>query len=237
MGAIFVIIFAVVLVLIIASWIISKRRDRTIRGELCSKLSAIGLDACIVKRGRAEEDISGGVSGKSLGLIEIRDGPIRWVNVLRHAYSGTAPGGGGVIYTNVYLVHDRTTPKGGNIELRSVRVKSVPVFGQVVDLRWEASLAKTMMGRMPILKRKRVPVEMESNLIREMNEDISLKESLIRLKEDVTIHGFPGWGWAMSARGYEGKWFGGMPKGLAPPWEKWDCYIRIARHLLESVGK
>ena len=72
-----------------------KLRDKT-RDEVCSRLCVIGLDARMVERGPLLEDVVGDGAGKSLGLIEIRDSPICWVNVLRHEYGGYAgPYGGG----------------------------------------------------------------------------------------------------------------------------------------------
>ena len=101
----------------------------------------------------------------------------------------------------------------GYVELESVRVKSVPLFGRVVDIRWKGNF--------------------EGDLMKLVNEDVSIKERLIGLNEGVTIRSVPGWGWAMSSRGRDTTWFGRMPKGLAPTQEKWDCYTIIARHLVE----
>jgi len=67
---------------------------------------------------------------------------------------------------------------------------------------------------------------MESNLIRQMNEDISLKESLIRLKENVKIRSFPHWGWViLTSHNFTDQ----------RRQEEWDCYEIIARYLLETA--
>lgn len=195
-----------------------KLRDKVI-DKLYDDLCALGLDARMAERRRPEEKMILN-SGKSLGLIEIRDRPIHWVNVRKHAgdqYTSDA-------YTNVYLVPDRRVPREGYLELKSVRVKSVPVVGRVVDFRWEAKFVKVKIKSMPVLTGQSVPVKMDSNLIERLNEDAPLKESLIRLKEDITIRSLEDWGWAIST----------SVKSRQPALsqEQWDRYETIARHLL-----
>ncbi len=203
----------------------NKLRDRA-RDKLYDDLSAMGLDVQKVERRRPEEKMNLG-SGSSIGLIEIRDSPIRYVNLREHEggqYTSTA-------YTNVYLVPDTRVPKGGYLQLKSVRVKTMPVFGRVVDLRWEAKFIKVK------IKIKSIPVHYtavsvkNNDLIRRVNEDVRLKESLIRLNEDVTIRSLEDWGWAISTS---------VSAGIRQHMlfrEQWDCYTTVARHLLENAGE
>lgn len=195
-------------------------RDKT-RDKLCADLCAMGLDAHMLERGRPEEGVVGGSKGGSLGLIEIRAGPIRWVSVLRHTQrSGGGLSGGSetVTYTNVYLVSDTGIGRERRVEVKSIPVKSVLLFGRVIDLLWKGKL--------------------QGDLIRRLNEDLLLKQSLLRVKEDVTIRSFPDVGcWAISSRWYQADWLGRTPKKLTPSREQWSCYETIARHLLESSGK
>ena len=195
-------------------------RNKT-RDKVCARLCAIGLDAIVVDRGRPEENIGeeGWVFGeneKSLGLIEVRDSPIRWVNLLDIVRNrGTQYQA--VDHRNVYLVPDPTvSSKGEYMMAKSVRVKSTPLIGRVVDIRWEGGKS-------------------HGNLIRRMSDDILLNRSLIRLKEDVTIRSFPEYScWAiLSSRSGTGGLFGHP----APSREQWNCYESVARHLLESSGK
>ena len=191
-------------------------RDKTI-DKLCADLCAIGLDACMVERGKSEERVIGGLKGGSLGLIQVGASPIRWVNVLRHeTRSGGSTGGAGwPIYTNVYLVPAHGTGRGRRVELKSVRAKSVPLSGRVIDVRWKANF--------------------KGDLIRSLNEDLLLKQNLIRAKEDVTIRSFPDDGyWTISSRWYQADWLLRTPRQLVPSREQWDCYEAIARHLLRS---
>jgi len=65
-------------------------RDKT-RDNLCASLQRIGIDAKLAERYLGEENIECGVYSKSLGIINIREGPIRWVNVVHR--SDQAPAG------------------------------------------------------------------------------------------------------------------------------------------------
>ena len=190
-----------------------KLRDKT-RDELCVDLCAMGLDAGIAERDRQEEDIVGNVKGKSLGLIQIQGSSIHWLNLLKHtkAYAGGAGGGSVTTYTNVYISADPTIRN--YIELQSIRVKSVPLIGRIVDLRWESNL--------------------KGDLTKRMDEDVSLKEMLIDLNEDVEICSVPGWGWAVASKGHKKSLLSDLRRELVPSRKQWNCYERIARYLLES---
>ena len=124
-----------------------KIRD-TARDDVCASLCAIGVDARIIERGRPVEKVGKSWRGRSLGLIEVQDSPIRWVNLVdKPPLSLTPPAGvlgGQTTYTNLYLVPDSTISKAGFAE--SARVKSVPVFGHVVDVRWDGLCRATLLN-------------------------------------------------------------------------------------------
>jgi len=192
-----------------------KLRDKT-RDKLCADLCAIGLDARLVE-GRRPEKRAGapwGGGGSSLGLIEIKGEPICWVNVLK-----TAPIRGGIVYTNVYLVPDASVSNKGHLRAESTRVKSMPVFGRVVDIRWE--------GQLP------------ANLINQMNGDTSLKERLIELEEDIFVCSYPELGcWAIITSRHRAGWVAwGVTRPSPPSKERWDCYKAIANYLLKPIRK
>jgi len=52
--------------------------DKT-RGKMYARLCALGIRAQLAERGRPEEKFAG--AHGYLGLIDIAEGPIRWVNV------------------------------------------------------------------------------------------------------------------------------------------------------------
>ncbi len=96
-------------------------RDKT-RDEHCAALRSMGVDACLAPRGRPEEHTGSG----SLGLIAIARSPIRWVNV-RSVGEGDHVAEYAVPYQRRPSLH----PKLG-----SVRIRTFPLFGSVVDVRW-----------------------------------------------------------------------------------------------------
>jgi len=208
-----IIVIIAIILFVVSMIILSKNIDRRTLHKVYVGLRAIGLDARKLERGRLEEDIARG-SQKSLGLIEIQGRSIRLVNVLKAETSGGSNNPGSVDYSNVYLVPD---PVMGlqKLKLKSVRVRSVPVVGRVVDLHWKGNF--------------------KGNHISRLGQDVSLNQTLIRLKEDIEICSHPDHGcWSiLSSRSSTGNFpwvFFGHP---APSREQWDCYETIASHLLK----
>ena len=70
-------------------WPKEALRDKA-REKIYSGLCAIGIPARLAEKGRPEEAFGKG-QGKSLGLIDIEEGPVRWINIL--GVSSTAPDG------------------------------------------------------------------------------------------------------------------------------------------------
>ena len=60
-----------------------KLRDKT-RDNLADALNALGVGAEIAERGRSEER-AGASWAQSLGVIDVAEGPVRWVNVVRQS--------------------------------------------------------------------------------------------------------------------------------------------------------
>ena len=60
-------------------------RDKTM-DDFCNHLQQIGVDAKMVERNqnnKVVEDIECGAYGTSLGIIEISEGNIRWINTIK----------------------------------------------------------------------------------------------------------------------------------------------------------
>ena len=210
--------------------IIGKSTNRT-RQRLCTHLRTLDLNVQIPERGLPEEGISGGLMGTSIGLIEVQGSPIRWINMLEHPASRYAS----AAFTNVYVVPDRRVRSGGYLELRSVRQRNASVYGRVIDLYWTANFVGT---RVTATLKGEWDEDMEDRLLDRINNDASLKESLIRLNEDITIRSVPNfWCWAISSGSYQENGLGLEARRLGPSREQWDCYEMIARHLLESSAE
>jgi len=99
------------------------------RDDICGRLRCLGVEARTADRGRIEEKIGG--SG-SLGLIDIAEGPILWVNVRKINEEG-----GTLRYTE-YLVPDpRILSVLPKVHIWTEEVRDRWFFGKVVGLRWK----------------------------------------------------------------------------------------------------
>ena len=113
-------------------------RDKN-RDNLTQALNTLGIQATMLGRGRAEEQIRNknlGILGSSLGIVQVTGDQITWVNVVRLSRrSKNSP----AYYRAVFGIPDSTLPPEHHpIEIKTVRKKSFPVFGKVIDVHWEA---------------------------------------------------------------------------------------------------
>ena len=144
------------------------------------------------------------IGGKgSLGIIHIPEGTIRWINVRTETHSTGQYGGGGFDYYTEYGVPD---PKLGFdspwLRIKSTRVKKPPILGEVVDLRWWGE-------------------DFGFGIVSRLNSDVQLKQPLMESR-DVTIE----------AHGEHRCWIISTKTRDVPSEELWNCYQKIARHLL-----
>ncbi len=107
--------------------------ERT-RDNFCAGLQDLGINASLSARGLPEEKIKKKNRYRSLGLIDILDGPIRWVNVQDSSAFFDADPFRCVTYCILDLMITPTFPK---VNLRSVSVKSPKFFGNIVRIDWK----------------------------------------------------------------------------------------------------
>jgi len=181
-------------------------RDPT-RNNICADLQTLGIDAQLAERGRDEEGIDCDAFN-SVGVIDIREGPIRWVNVVRR-FSGapTFP-----TYQIKYGVPDpRLGPDSPEPQIKSVRKKDTPLVGNVVDLHWKGN-------------------DFGLGIISRLNNDVSLKHPIME-SHDVTISTYVRHG---IFREYPeaSTWIITTELSEIPSEELWNCYQTIAKHLL-----
>lgn len=183
-------------------------RDKT-RDDICAALRSLGIDAQMAKRGLGKKwiglrDFSLGSSGESLGLIDILQGPIRWVNVLKYQTHSGEGSRGYTYYFTDYGVHDpRLGPNSLRPEIK-ICVKQFLLFDPVVDLRWEGD-------------------DFGLGIVDRLNSDVSIMSLIMQMSDlDVKIH----------AHHRHRCWIISTKTNDAPSKELWDCYQAIARHLL-----
>ena len=103
------------------------------RDDYCAGLQQrLGIDAALAPRGRPEEKVRGPNRSRSLGLIDIPGAsPLGQRQELR--------GVSGYLLLRTYGVPDpRITPTFPNVNIRSVRVRSPRVLGNVVRVDWKS---------------------------------------------------------------------------------------------------
>ena len=182
-------IFAIIGGLFLLAVTSASGPDKT-RDELCAGLQAIGVDARTAERGRPEEKTGRG----SLGVIDIGRGPIRWINV--RVYDQ----GENTVHITEYGVPDsRHLPE---IEIDSVRVKTFPVFGRVIDVRWQGK-------------------DLGLRIVERLSSDAAIKGAIIGSGDEV----------AVVARGDHGGWLIRRETTATPSAAQWSCYQAIAEHL------
>ena len=109
-----------------------RLRDKT-RDKLTWALSALGIAATMVERGRAEESVNNSWYQRSLGVIDLPDGPVRWINVLKKDGSQySAP----QWWYTLFIPDERFIPSELPVKIRTVHRKTFPLFGRVVDVTW-----------------------------------------------------------------------------------------------------
>ena len=120
-------------------------RDKT-RDDLANALNLIGVKAEMADRERTEEKVENSWYQRSLGVIDITEGPIRWINILKKDPSKDSPPRWWVV---MGIPDDSAVSIRKQIKIKTKRKKSFPLFGKVIDVAWAgkdggAGLAKTI---------------------------------------------------------------------------------------------
>ena len=121
----------------ISSWLskISGRLKQSSRSELCEGLQSLGLRAEVAERGRPEERITS--SERSVGVIDIHDSPIAWMNIVHMSWwevmnmrddDGRAP-----YYYECGIPDPNLDPQFPDLGIECSLIKQK---GRVVDLEW-----------------------------------------------------------------------------------------------------
>jgi hypothetical protein len=122
-------------------------RDKS-RDELARDLNSLGIRADLAERGRPEEKIENSWYQRSLGIIDIPDGSVRWVNILKKDASRNSPP---LWWVVLCLPDKRPVPSYKAVDIKTTRRKTFPLFGRVVDVTWKGDdhhtgLAEVLSG-------------------------------------------------------------------------------------------
>ena len=114
-----------------------KFRDKS-RDNLNIHLKIIGINSELAERGRAEEGIGNSWHKKSLGIIDIPDGPFRYINIVKRERSKDSP----PRWWYNFIIPDsgeKDLRKSGAVDVKSQRKKSFPIFGKVISVSWKSN--------------------------------------------------------------------------------------------------
>ena len=178
-----------------------KLRDKS-RDDLTRALNSLGVGAEMAERGRPEEGVRKSWGKRSLGVIDISKGPIRCINVVKQDGSQYSPPTWWLI---LCIPDERPFSKRRAVKIKTVKKKTFPVFGKVVDVAWEGD-------------------DYGTGLLRTLANDYTVKSWTKRIgnlevhRYDEEFHG-----WTLQ-----------VDKRVTPTRQDWDIIRKIAHYLLSS---
>ena len=122
-----------------------KFRDKT-RDQLLDTLNLIGVKAEMTERkgvslgklsiSKDLEKIENSWYQRSLGLIEVSESPIKWINVLKKDGSDKSPPRWWIV---MGVEDTRVLSTSRKIQIKTIRKKKFPIFGKVIGVDWQGS--------------------------------------------------------------------------------------------------
>ena len=108
-------------------------RDKS-RDDLARSLNSLGIRANLAERGRPEEKIENSWYQRSLGIIDIPEGSVRWINILKKDANRNSP----PLWWVILCMPDRRpVPSYKAVDIKTVRKKTFPLVGRVTDVTWK----------------------------------------------------------------------------------------------------
>ncbi|MFC1994362.1 hypothetical protein ACFLVI_03765 [Chloroflexota bacterium] len=176
-------------------------RDKA-RDKLAQHLNSLGIRADLAERGRIEEKIENLWYQYSLGIIYIQEGLIRWINIVKKPRSKNSPPHWRVILA---IPDETLIPNQQVIKIKTVRKKTFPLFGKVVDVHWEGE-------------------DYGLGLINVLSDDISVKNTAVGLGNlEVRSHTDKFRGWTLK-----------VDRRIKPTNLHWEAFQKIAEYMLSS---
>jgi hypothetical protein len=177
-------------------------RDKT-RDKLAQNLNSQGIRADLAERGRTEEKIENSWYQRSLGIIDVPEGPVRWINILKKDASKNSPPMWWVI---LCIPDERPLSNHKAVDIKTIRKKSFPFFGKVVDVTWKGS-------------------DHHTGLVEVLSNDQAIKDLAKRIG-NLTLHSY--------AKEFQG-WTLQVDRRFEPTNEDWVTIQKIANYILSSA--
>ena len=176
-------------------------RDKT-RDNLVAILNLIGVRAELSERGAVEEKVENSWYQRSLGRIDIHEGQIRWINILKKDGSQHSPPKWWIV---MGIPDDRLSSNQPKIKIKTIRKKTFPLFGKVVDVVWRGEDGGTA-------------------LVKKLSSDEDIKvlaKDVGTLEIKSQSDSFNGWTLTLDRR-------------LTPSIKDWNSFEKIAGYILSS---
>ncbi|MFC2010083.1 hypothetical protein ACFLUL_00690 [Chloroflexota bacterium] len=177
-------------------------RDKT-RDKLAQNLNSLGVTAVLADRGRAEEKIENSWHQRSLGIIDIPEGLLRWINILKKDGSKNSPPRWWVV---LCIPDERPIPKHQAVDIKTIRKKTFPLFGKIVDVTWKGNDSGTGLADV-------------------LSYDEAVK-NLAKKTGNLTIHSY--------AKEFQG-WTLQIDRRFNPTNQDWVTIQKIADYILSSA--
>jgi len=185
-------------------------RDKS-RDNLVNTLIKLGINAQMAERGLEQEKIGDEWYTKKLGIINVQDQPIKWINICIKPRSKDSPPN----WKYIFIVPDeRLVSRKDEIKIKTIRKKSFPIFGKVIDTTWKGNDG--------------------SGLAYTLSNDIEIK-SLAKSIGDIHLESFfdpiPGWFFRVGHTQHldgQSNWHNRMTK------ETWEQLTLLSNYLLSS---
>ncbi|MCH2312035.1 MAG: hypothetical protein MK362_06085 [SAR202 cluster bacterium] len=181
------------------------------RDNLTNTLIKIGINAQMAERGLEQEKIGDEWYTKKLGIINVQDQPIKWINICKKPPSKDSPPN----WKYIFIVPDERLVSGKDkVKIKTIRKKSFPIFGKVIDTTWKGND--------------------RSGLAHTLSNDIEIK-SLAKSIGDIHLESFsdpiPGWflrvGHTQHLDG-QSNWHNRITM------ETWEQLRKLSEHLLST---
>jgi len=177
-------------------------RDKS-RDKLAQNLNSLGIRLVLAERGRAEEKVENSWYQRSLGIIDIQEGLVRWINILKKDGSKNSPPRWWVI---LGIPDERPLTNHKAVDIKTIRKKTFPLFGKVVDVTWKGD-------------------DHHTGLVQVFSNDEAVKNLAKRIG-NLTIHSY--------TKEFQG-WTLQVDRRFEPTSQDWATIQRIADYILSSA--
>jgi hypothetical protein len=177
-------------------------RDKS-RDKLSQNFNSLGIRAVMAERGRAEEKVENSWYQRSLGIIDIPEGLVRWINILKKDGSKNSPPQWWVI---LGIPDERPLSNHKAVDIKTIRKKTFPLFGKVVDVTWKGN-------------------DHHTGLVQFLSNDEAVKDLAKRIG-NLTVHSY--------AKEFQG-WTLQVDRRFELTSQDWATIQRIANYILSSA--